>query len=239
MNWSQLTGAKSLAGSLANWANNSTITSGAGGVADTLQAEALQMISTDLVHWRQLVPPVTGTLTPDTVPTPSGQDTLAIPADLSEMKNFYLTGVNQFRLDMKTEEEVIANWSFDGNGNRVAQQPTMYYVNQTYIAFDSPPDQAYTYAYTYYQQIAPLTNLNQTNFVTQFYPRLMRAACMIGVCEWAKELGQGQYDRTYWDTIYQDALNKAQTDSDRSRRATIAGAQFIGGGGPGYPTYGY
>jgi hypothetical protein len=63
---------------------------------------------------------------------------------------------------------------------------------------------------------------------------------MAAACEFAKDNGQGQYDRTYWDQLAQDEIDKAQAESDRARRGTVAGAILIGGGVasnfPGYVT---
>jgi hypothetical protein len=140
-----------------------------------------------------------------------------------------------------TPQEVLANWAYDGNGNRVQQQPQLYWFDQTNINFDSPPDLAYAYVLMYFQQPAPLV-VSQTNFLTETYPRLMRCALMAAACEWMKDSGQGQIDRTYWDTLAQDEIEKAQMESDRARRGTVAGPVLIGGGVttnfPGY-TNGY
>ena len=230
MDWNTLTAASTTAGSLANWANKSTITSGAGGVADAIIQEATSWIYQSLRHWLMLTPPTTGTMT-------IGTDTIAVPDDMLEPDVFMITGVYKQTLVQKTQEEVLANWQYDGSGTRVNQQPVMYFFNQSYIQLDSPPDQAYPYALTYFQQPAALSDSNPTNFLTSRYPRLLRAACMMGVAEWAKEAGQGTFDRTYWMQIAQEALDKAQTDSDRAKRAAVTGAVFIGGGAPGPSGY--
>jgi hypothetical protein len=57
----------------------------------------------------------------------------------------------------------------------------------------------------------------------------MRLACMAAACEWAKDSGQGNFDRTYYDQLAQDEIDKAQAESDRAKRATIAGMMLIGG----------
>lgn len=179
-----------------------------------------------------LTPPQLSTMT-------IGADQIAVPSDMLEPDVFMITGVNQQWLTMKTQEEVLANWQYDSSGNRVQQQPLIYYFNQSYIQLDSPPDQQYPYLLTYYQQPAALSGSNATNFLTSRYPRLLRAACMMAGAEWTKESNQGQYDRTYWMQIAQEALDKAQSDSDRAKRATSTSAVFIGGSGStGFPIYG-
>ena len=227
MDYGQLTGSTSVAGSVARWVNTSQIVND----VPEIIAEAESWIYRRLRHWKMLVPPVAGALTP-------GSDTLALPADLLEPNELYLTGIWFARIPQKTELDVLSAWSFDGNGNRIQTTPAIYYFNQSYIQFDSQADIAYPYALTYYQQPAPLSATNTTNFLTSTYPRMMRCALMAAACEFVKDNGQGNFDRTYWDQLCQDEIDKAQMESDRARRAVEAGAQFMGGTGNGaQPVY--
>lgn len=232
MNWVSLTSLSSAAGSIGNWLNNSTISAGSGHVADIILQEAQDWIYRRLRHWRMLTGPTTGTLT-------VGNDFIPIPSDMLEPDMFILTGVNFYELKQKTMQEVVLSWSYDGNGNRVKQQPMIYYFDQTNLRFDSPADQAYPYALVYYQQPAVLSSTNTTNFLTQYCQRLVRASCMVAAAEYAKDSGVGNYDRTYWVQQAEDELEKVQAESDRARRATQAGAVFIGGGSGGQPLYSY
>jgi hypothetical protein len=231
LNYTQLTAPKGTPGAIAQWTNNSQI---ANDVPEIL-SEAQSWIYRRLRHWRMFSLPLTGTLT---VASP----VLALPQDCLEPAVLYTTGIYFQEITQKTYQEVIAAWSYDGSGNRVQQQPTIYYFDQTNINFDSPPDQAYSYALLYFQQPPDLSNTNQTNFLTQFYPRLLRLTCMAASCEWLKEIGQGQFDRTYWDTLAEDEIEKAQAESDRAKRATVAGMVLIGGSNQanaaGFPIYG-
>ena len=233
MDWVQLTSSKSTPGSVANWLNNAQVTGGTGGVADTLLQEAMDWITgSGLKHWRMIPPPVTGTMT-------IGQPYVSQPADFYEPNIFYITGVNQQQMYQKTPQEVIANWSYDGSGNRINQQPVMYYFDQTYLQFDSPPDQAYPYALVYYQNVPALSATNTTNFLTTYYSRLVRCAVMCIASEWAKDSGTGSYDRTYWLQEAMKEQDAAQADSDRAHRATEFAATLIGGNAAGFEPYGY
>lgn len=226
MDYSMLVASRTTPGSLATWANDSRIQS------DTpeIVLEAESWIYRRLRHWKMLTAPLPGSLT-------IGQDFIAMPADCLEPFQMWTTGNFYQAIIQKTPQEVVANWSFDGNGNRVLQQPMMFWFNGTNIYFDSPPDQAYAYVLQYYQQPPPLAVTN-TNFLTQTYPRLLRCACMAATVEWMKDSGQGQFDRTYWDTLAQDEIEKAQTESDRARRGTVAGPILIGGGiSTNFPAY--
>ena len=176
-----------------------------------------------------LTPPFLGTMTANAPGTPTPIDYIPLPSDCLEPAFLTVTGIYQVTIVQTTYQEVIANWSFDGSGYRVPQQPIIYYFDQTNIHFDSPPDLAYPYSLVYFQQPLPLAN-SITNFLTQYYPRLLRCATMAAACEWMKDSGQGQFDRTYWDQACQDEIEKAQLESDRAKRAISKGFVLIGGG---------
>jgi hypothetical protein len=219
MDFNTLTAPKSSAGSLADWINSSTIAP----EAPFFVEEAQSWIYRRLRHWRMLSQPTTGTLV-------IGQDSIPYPPDMLEPFQFVLTGQNSSELRQKTVQEIVIAWAFDGNNNRIQQQPVIYSFNGTNIIFDSPPDSAYPYALIYYQQPPPLSADNPSNFLTNFYQRLMRAVLMMQACEWTKEANQGQYDRTYWAQQAGDELAVAQMESDRARRASIDAGVLIGAG---------
>lgn len=222
MDFVTLTSPKGVAGSLADFLNNSTLAPS----APFIVQEAEAMIYRRLRHWQMLTAPVTGTLT-------VGVDSIPMPADCLEPHILSLTGAYQGLLVQKTLHDIMSRWAYDSSGNRLQQQPVVYSFNQSNIVFDSPPDQAYAYALVYYQQPAALSASNPTNFLTATYPRLVRAACLITATEWTKESGTGTFDRTYWMQVFSDELAKAQAESDEARRGTTTGAIFIGGGGDG------
>ena|ERR1700749_222629 len=226
MDYNQITGSRTTPGSLATWLNSSRIV----GDVPEIVLEAESWIYRRLRHWRMLTPPVPGAMT-------VGQPSIPIPGDCIEPFMLVTTGNYQQTIYQKTIQEVVSNWSYDGSGNRVKQQPMMYYFDENNINFDSPPDQSYAYMLIYYQQPQPLAVTN-TNFITQYYPRLMRCALMAAGCEWEKDSGQGNFDRTYWDTLAEAEMEQAQIESDRARRGTVAGALLIGGGiSTSYPAY--
>jgi hypothetical protein len=96
-------------------------------------------------------------------------------------------------------------------------------MNGSYFQFDSPADQAYTYLYTYYQRPEALSQSNSTNFLTTFGARLLRSTICMMACEWTKEVGSGQFDRTYWEQRALQQLDQFQTSSDLMKRSIISG----------------
>lgn len=206
MDYATLVNTSATAGSIANWINASTVQASAA----TIVAEAESFIYRRLRHW-QMQTSATGSMT-------TGNDTIALPTNFLEPKTLYITGINYAKLTMKTEQEVKASYQYDGTGTRVSQKPSIFTFDSTGIRMDSPPDQTYPYELIYYVQPTALSSAS-TNWVTTYYPRLMRCACMIGACEFVKESGQGNFDRTYWEQATLAEIDVAAQESDRSQRA--------------------
>lgn len=217
LTWNILTGANNTQGSIARWLNKSTLSSGAGGDADLILQEATSWIFSRLRHWQMLTAPVSAMMV-------VGSDQIAVPADMLELDFIMIAGmVNgtfyQQEIRQRAINQIYKAWAYDQNGNRIQRMPQVYSFNQSFIQLDQQPDLAYPYVYTYYQLPAALSGSNATNFLTTFYPRLLRCVCMMMGAEWTKESNQGQYDRTYWEQQSADELNAAQMQSDRARRA--------------------
>ena len=180
-------------------------------------ADAEAMIYRRLRHWRMLTTPVTGIMT-------VGADQIAMPSDMLDPYMFYITssaatpGYGPTQIDLCTPEQVIGSYAYDGSGNRINMIPQRYYFNQTYLQLDNPPDLPYPYALIYYQQPAPLATSLQ-NFLTTYYPRMLRAAILAEAVEYTKETGSGTFDRTYWLSVAQSEIDVAQAESDLSKRS--------------------
>lgn len=218
--YAQLVSATATPGSVARWINSSTIA----GDAPEIITEAESWIYRRLRHWKMLTDPIPGTMT-------LGNDYIDSPDDLLEPFLLWTTGQYFQFLEQKVPQEVISNWAYTGTGNnRQPNQPQFYYQGADTLRFDCPPNIAYDYNIIYFKQPAPLAETN-TNFLTVTYPRLVRCACMAAACEFMKDSGQGNFDRTYWDALAQDEIDKAQAESDRAKRGTVAGMMLVGGGG--------
>lgn len=212
MDYTTLIGSSTTSGSLSNWINQAQVQT----AASAIITDAESWIYTRLRHWRMLVEtPANMVIGTDSIPLPSDATTPYL-----ETKSLYITGINFQKLVMKTEEEVKASYGYDGTGARVQQMPMIFYQSASLLKFDSPPDQTYAYELVAYQRpIALSTSL--TNFLTAQYSRLLRAACMIGVCEFNKN----QDDKTYWVQVAMNELDIAQAESDRGQRALEVGWQ--------------
>jgi hypothetical protein len=162
-----------------------------------------------------------------------GADQILMPGDALEMDFLMIAGLAggtlyQQELIQVQPNQIYQAWTYDGSGVRIQQTPMRYSFNQTFLQLDNQPDLAYPYVYTYYQLPPVLSATNPTNFLTVFYPRLVRCAVMMMGAEWTKENVQGQYDRTYWEQAVQVELMEAQAQSDRARRASVNTPSYPG-----------
>jgi len=203
------------AGSISDWMNSTTLAAASPTIVNEAQAD----IYRGLKHW-QMLTSTNGTMT-------TSQATMPVPADYLQEKLFYITGTAFQKMERKTPQEVVQNYCYDGSGNRVIQQPQIYFNDQSNFQFDTPPDQPYPFLMYYYQQPLTLSSTNTANFLTNTYPRLMRAACMIAASEYMKDAGQGNFDRTYWKQVKELELTKAQTESDLHERSIEAGMILV------------
>lgn len=171
--------------------------------------DAQNLIWTSLRHWKMKAE-LDGTM------TASSATPIALPANFLDCRRhaLWLTGTAATRLRKGDEASVQSRWQYDGSGNRIAEIPQWWYLTGTAAKFDTLPDQAYTYHLSYYQRPAALSTATTTNFLTTDLPRLLRTACMLVAVEFEKEVGQGQFDRTYWQQQFDKQMADAQAKSD-------------------------
>jgi hypothetical protein len=209
MDYNTLIGAGTTAGSLANWANSTAVT----GAAPTILEEAQGWVYSRLRHW-QMITSTSGTATASTT-------ALTLPTNFLEDKKLRITGTAAMTLTRKPLQNVIDAQTYDSTGARVANAPSYYANDGSNLQFDTMTDQAYPFTLWFYGRPALLgtASASSTNFLTGKYPRLLRCAAMIGVCEFMKDNGAGAYDKSYWETEAEKELSNAQRESDMHQRS--------------------
>jgi hypothetical protein len=215
MSYATLTGTRATAGSIKNWVNRDTTD------PDTILTETVALILATLRHWK-MKSEVTGNMV-------VSQDYIVLPADFIDIRDLRITGLYSTRLRKGDERYVQDRYEYDGDGNRVNSQPRWYYLaggTAPKAKFDNPADQTYPYLLPYYAKPADLSDSNQTNFLTADFPRLVRAGCMLIATEFEKEVGQGQFDRTYWQQQFDKLMGEAQARSDIADMPRELGAEF-------------
>jgi len=113
-----------------------------------------------------------------------------------------ITDANNFVVDTLS---VAATSSASGGGaamaylcdNLVSATPSWWAIWDEQIWFDAPFAQSLNLQLQYFQSLPLLSATNQTNFLTNRYPQLMRAACMTAAADFMKD-----------DTEYQKGLTK-------------------------------
>ena len=212
MDYTTLIASKTTPGSLKSWINRDTIDPA------TILGEAQALIYTTLRHWKMK--------NDDTATMVIGSDELTLPPDFIDTTDFRITGIYAQRLRKGDDRAVHNRYIYDGNGVRINMQPCWFYLAACGAMFDYPADKAYPCLLSYFARPRPLGPLNLTNFLTNDAPRLLRTACMLSGVEFEKEVGQGQFDRSYWQQQFDKQLGEFQAMSDVAAMGYDAMAEF-------------
>lgn len=155
-----------------------------------------------------------------------GSPSIAVPDDFIDVRDLRITGPYATRLLKGDERSVQDHYEYDGAGGRINGQPRRFFLSGGGFLFDTAPDRAYPLLNSYYARPAPLSASVPTNFLTTDAPRLLRSASMLIAVEFEKEVGQGQYDRTYWQLQTDKLMSEFQAASDVADFAYGAAPEF-------------
>lgn len=181
MDYTTLIGDKAQEGSIKNWVNHALIPSSQ--VITEAEAWIYQKLRV-----RQMVQTATGTYTNGdagvlTLPT---RYRAPIYLELKDQANDGRTWPD-FTPDLAA---VHQSFGYDGSGNRTTGAPTKWGTNATQAVFDTYAPSGTTYDYTllYYGALAALAaSTNETNFLTDRYPRLFRTVLMAFAYEFQED----------------------------------------------------
>ena len=179
--YNTLVAAKSTAGSIKNFSNNSSLP------VSVIVAE------TEAWIYRRLRTPEMLTSTTGTITTSATN--VAVPARLVQPRHLLITGTDVGKITAKSFEVVRDAWTYDGSGVRGAGKPTIYYCDFTSLWFDQMANKAYPINLLYYQQLAPLAATNSTNVLTDKYPTLLRYELQAMAASWMKD----DAEKDYWE----------------------------------------
>lgn len=149
----------------------------------------------------------------------SGAITAALPARYIDPISMKMRDWN-YDLKHKTQQSLEARrvWSPDLN-NWAQGLPSSFSVYNGVLNFDMRADQAYPLRFSFFEQPALLGVSNQTNFLTERYPLLLRLACMRGAAEFMEAMDKfDRYDRRLKEAIAEidvmDELSLTGVDLD-------------------------
>ena len=188
--YNNLVAAKSTVGSLKQWINRGDLPS------EAILYEAQQIIYNKL-RIRDMI------AVRDPISLSQGDQTATLPAGYIHHISLCFTGAQQGRVRHRLEIGVEEAAAFDTTGARVQMKPRYWYADGSDIRFDSPADQAYTLRLVYFGRPTALGTENQTNYLTDHAPRLLRSACLMIANEWMKD--DGERDR--WMAIMEDEID--------------------------------
>lgn len=205
--YSSLVADKNTADSIKSWAVNDSIPS------TTILLMAEQFIYHDAkLRIRQMLGTETGTMT-------IGEDYITLSnltgTFLGPIITMHYTGVDKDDdgIRQRTIEDIENSFSYDASGTRVNHKPKHLFVDDTRINFDAPPDKAYGWRSRLFLEPAALSDSNETNFLTDSFPRLLLAACLWATADFRKD----DEERLHWERIVRTAVGEAMAEYDRVR----------------------
>jgi hypothetical protein len=106
-----------------------------------------------------------------------------------------ITDANHFVIDASAGTDAVASASGNGGGNGIAWtasnlisgSPTSWGVWDEQIKFDVAFNRAAVCKLLFYRQPLLLSATNQTNFLTNRYPNLLRVACLAAAAQYMKD----------------------------------------------------
>lgn len=196
--YTTLTAAKSTAGSIKQFANNDNLP------ITTILSEAQSWIYRNLRTPEMLTNSV-GTITTSAI-------SLAVPTRFLAPVYFFITGTDRGKIEIKSLSDVRDQWSYDGSGVRVKAKPSMASCDLASFWFDVMADKAYVVRLEYYQSLAELSTATggTTNFLTDRFPNLLRAACMMQAAFWQKD----EKNRLAWEANAVAQIQSARLEAD-------------------------
>ncbi len=200
MDYTSLTGARTVDGSIRAWINNSTIP------ATTVLEDAEAYIYSRL-RVREMTGTATGTIG-------SATDTIALPSDYLRLERLAITGEWAHELVRKDPATLERSYAWDQNGTRLDGIPAAYYTRGTIAQLDCPANDAYPYHALYQARPLALGTGNLTNFLTERYPRMLRATCLAFANEWL----QNAEGKQWWLTVAENEIARAQAESEAEQR---------------------
>ena len=197
--YADLVAAKTTDGSIKQWVNNSFIP------ATTILTEAQAWIYQRL-RVREMLTSTTGSLA-------LAADTITLPTRYKAPKFLMFTANSTVAKSVPTYRPVdfvVTQFEYDGSGNRTTGRPNLWGADATNLQFEKKADQAYPYYLLYYQSLAALSGSSTTNFLTDSYPRLLRATCSFMGFEFLKDTDR----QVYWLKVAMGEISDANVAGD-------------------------
>jgi len=179
MNYTTLVADKDTEGSIKQWINNSLTP------ASVVLREA-ELFITKKMRVRRMITLYAGTLAQGV----SSIDLDTAAPRYEEMLSLRRAGDHAGRIHQLDHQHFEERIVTDTSGNLLEDTPTICCVTGSTIELNVTTDQTYPIRMWYYGRPALLAVDNQTNFLTDEFPALLRHACLYKAFDYWKETGQ-------------------------------------------------
>lgn len=201
--FSVLIGGKSTVGSIKSWVAFDNVPS------EYVLGEAETEIYRRL-RIREMLTRATGTIA-------TAATTISLPSRFIASRQLRITGANWAVLTPRRLDDLEAAYTYDSDNGRSSGKPCRFAIDAENILLDVESDADYPYSFLHYQRLAALAaSSNETNVLTDKYPRVLRAMC----CAMAQDFLQNETERDYWLKVAGEAIEAANRESDLSVRDT-------------------
>lgn len=197
INYTTLTGVKTVSGSIANWVNRDDLPT-----TDILTEAELYIYQYLRVREMQ---------SSNTIAISASANTANLPSDFLDPIRFRLYG---YSTDLPYVAEHDLKDNRDESGTLFSGSATQWAIRGTTLYVDVNVATATTGILWYFAQPAALSGSNETNFLTTRYPTLLRRACL----KYAFEHMKDDERMSNMETLTRTALQEANATNEIVRR---------------------
>lgn len=133
-----------------------------------------------------------------TLSTVGGTNTVALPADMLEMRRIQILGSYNQPLSYRSPDELSIDYADNRSG-----QPVVFTVVGSNIELAPIPDGVYSVELTYQQRIPALSVTNTTNWLLTSWP----SAYLYGALIAAEPFLKNDERLPVWQSLYQEAVD--------------------------------
>lgn len=148
--------------------------------------------------------------------------TIDCPARYLAMHSFTFTSPEAFQPTRRTVEDLDSYRVYGSNGALEQSVPMDYSVAGTSIEFACANDKDRTFFMRFYQQPAPLSTSNETNYLTEKAPYLLRAACLIFANEHLKD----DSEKNYWRQVAEAEIATLKEEDTMEAHGQVLMVQY-------------
>jgi hypothetical protein len=114
------------------------------------------------------------------------------------------------RVELIPPRNLMNRWVFDDSGLLQQGRISYYAIMNEQVVFDTKSDMTQTMQMLFYQRPADLAaSTNETNWLTNRYPNMIRAACLFHAFEFRQDMAMVQYWQQRTDKLIADANAEA------------------------------